>query len=168
MKIHPTRPELTTGFNRHVQPFFLGETRHRDNLQRFTRHFHRALGKALHVHAHSRHGDFIGRTAHGFQPSGPEFADRQHHVAATKQLLIFTGVMVQHLMAGDVDPVENGRDFAVNHPQLAQFCCRHACRAKVGDKHIGAKWPGRLPANRGEDQVARFSAVAGNVERPPG
>jgi hypothetical protein len=50
--------------------------------------------------------------------------------------------------------VENGRNFAVNHPQFAQFRGGDARRAKVGDKHIGTIRLRRLPADGRQDQIA--------------
>ena len=56
--------------------------------------------------------------------------------------------------------MENGRDFAVNDPQLAELRGGHARRAEVGDKHIRTIRLRRLPANGGEDQIAGFRPVA--------
>ena len=63
--------------------------------------------------------------------------------------------------------MENGCDFAVNHPQLTQFCRSDARRAKVGDKDIGPVRLGRLPANGGKDQVAGLRPIARHIQRPP-
>ncbi|MNZ98944.1 hypothetical protein D3C78_1182510 [compost metagenome] len=151
-----------------MQPFFLRQTRNGDNLQWLAGYFYRALRKAFHVYAHPRYGNFLTGTAHVFQPTCPQVADRQHHIAATEQLLIFRRVMVQHFAAGNINTVENGGDFAVNDPQLTKLRGGNARRTEMGNKDVRLIRLGCLPANRRQNQVARFRTITGNIQRFPG